>query len=62
MSELLSIDVVAEDRAHEKFVKALLQRLLAESGREGAVRVVVARGGHPRALRELGIYQRLVPG
>jgi hypothetical protein len=60
MSEPLSIDVFAEDRAHEKFVEALLQRLLAESGRDGLIRVVVARGGHPRALGELATYQRLV--
>jgi hypothetical protein len=60
MSEQLSIGVFVEDRAHEEFVKALLVRLLAESGREAAIRIVVARGGHSRALSELGTYQRLV--
>jgi hypothetical protein len=59
MSEL-TIDLFAEDHAHEGFLKALIGRLAVETGREIIVRVRAARGGHGRALDELDDYRRRI--
>jgi hypothetical protein len=60
MSELLTIDLFAEDRAHEEFLKAMLQRIAKQEGKAVVLHVRSARGGHGRALSELTLYQRSV--
>lgn len=60
MSEPLDIDLFVEDRAHEEFLKALLQRIGQQEGKVLALQVRSARGGHARALAELALYQRSV--
>jgi hypothetical protein len=55
----LSVDVFVEDRAHEAFVVALL-RIAAEEQVQVSPQVRSARGGHPRAMAELKLYQDLV--
>lgn len=56
----VAVDVFAEDRAHEEFIKALIQRLAREEGVSVDVHIRAARGGHPRAIAELDLYQRSV--
>lgn len=51
-----SVDLFAEDQAHELFVSALLRRILGRAD----LHVRSAVGGHGRALTELKTYQRLV--
>lgn len=60
MSSPLTVDLFAEDRAHEEFLRAMLNRIAAEQDRNLTVRVRSARGGHPRVLEELGLYQTSV--
>lgn len=60
MSSLVTVDLFVEDRAHEEFFKAMLTRIAGEQGNPIAVRVRSARGGHPRVLEELSLYQRSV--
>ena len=60
MSSPLTVDLFAEDRAHEEFLKAMLSRIATEQERNLTVRVRSARGGHPRVLEELSLYQRSV--
>jgi hypothetical protein len=54
------IDLFVEDRGHEDFLTPLLERLGREHEREVEVRARSARGGHGRAITELGLYQRRV--
>ena len=58
MSDVLSIDLFAEDRAHEELLKPLIERIAAERGRPVVVRVRSARGGHGEAMEEFKLYQR----
>ena len=60
MSEALTVDLFAEDRAHEEFIKAVIQRLAQEAGREIRQHVRSARGGHGRAVSEFKAYQASV--
>ena len=60
MSSPLTVDLFAEDRAHEEFLRAMLNRIAAEQERNLTVRVRSARGGHPRVLAELALYQTSV--
>lgn len=60
MSSLFTIDLFAEDRAHEEFLKAVLTRIASHEDKRVAIRVRSARGGHPRALEELLLYQKTV--
>jgi hypothetical protein len=55
-----SIDLFAEDRAHELFASALLRRILGEADVSFALNVRSAVGGHGRALAELRTYQMAV--
>jgi hypothetical protein len=59
MSDALAVDVFVEDSAHEKLLVPLLHRIAAEEGIRAAHRVRSARGGHPRAIHELELYQEL---
>lgn len=60
MSEPLGVDVFVEDAAHERLLTPLTRRLARDEAVAVDVRVRVARGGHPRALGELALYQRSV--
>lgn len=60
MTEVLHVDLFAEDRAHEEFIKALIKRLAAEAGRQVVLRVISARGGRPRVDDEFASYQKTV--
>ena len=60
MSSSLTVDIFAEDRAHEEFLRAMLNKIAAQQERNLTVRVRSARGGHPRVLAELALYQTSV--
>jgi Domain of unknown function (DUF4276) len=60
MSSPLTVDLFVEDRAHEEFLKAMLRRIATEQERSLSVRVRSARGGHPRVMEELSLYQKSV--
>jgi hypothetical protein len=62
MGRALQIDVFAEDRAHEEFLRPLVQRILRENGAKGEVNIRAARGGYPNALREYKSYQQNLLG
>ena len=56
-----SIDLFAEDRGHEAFLKALIQRLADETHTPVTIHVRAARGGHgPSPSDELANYRRLI--
>ena len=59
MSEPVVVDLFAEDAAHESFLKTMLMRLARQAGKTIALQTRSARGGHPHALKELGIYQKV---
>ncbi len=54
----LVVDLFAEDVAHERLIGALAQRVAAAEGKTVHLRSGSAKGGHPRALAELDLYQR----
>jgi hypothetical protein len=54
------VDVLAEDAAHEGFLRPLIGRLAREVDVRVEVRVRSARGGHPRVIQELDLYQRAI--
>jgi hypothetical protein len=56
----MKVDIFAEDRAHEEFLKPMIERIGAEEGKGLEIRVRSARGGHGRALAELRVYQESV--
>ena len=56
----ITIDLFAEDRAHEALLMALVDRLSTEEGRVVRIRIRSAQGGHPRVLNELNLYQQTV--
>jgi hypothetical protein len=60
MSNAILIDLFVEDRAHEEFLKALLERLAYEKRKGINIRIRSARGGHGRALKEFSLYQASV--
>src|SRR3989304_7907152 len=60
MSSPISIDLFVEDRAHQEFPLAMLDRLAYEEHKGIIVRTRSARGGHGRALSELSLYQESV--
>jgi hypothetical protein len=60
MSEPLGVDIFVGDVAHERLLKPLIDRVAEDESVLVEVRVRVARGGHPRALSELDLYQRSV--
>lgn len=59
MTEPVVVDLFVEDRAHEEFLKPLLERIAAEEGVKVEARIHAARGGHPRAIAEFRLYQRI---
>ena len=58
MSNRVVVDIFAEDLAHEKFLEPMLERVAREEGVKVWTRVISARGGHGRAIREFKNYQR----
>ena len=58
MPDPLLVDLFAEDHAHQALLEPLIFRLCREEGRDLRLRVRSARGGHPRVLAELVLYQR----
>jgi hypothetical protein len=55
-----SVDLFAEDRAHEAFVSALARRVFTEECCPLQLQVRSAVGGHGRAITEMKNYQRLL--
>ena len=53
------VDLFCEDRMHEAFLRALIARIGREEGARTLVRVRSAWGGHPRAVEEFKLYQRV---
>lgn len=62
MANRVKVDLFAEDRAHEAFLDALLQRLLRESGTETSIRHRSPLGGHGKMLTELEAFQKIIRG
>lgn len=60
MSDPPAIDLFVEDRAHEEFLKPLVETIATSEGVAVRLRVRSARGGHARAVQEFEIYQKLV--
>lgn len=58
MSELLRIDLFVEDRAHESFIRPLLERVAREENWVILCQVRSARGGRPRVFREFKLYNQ----
>jgi hypothetical protein len=60
MSDETTIDLFAEDRAHEEFLKVVIHRLAREENKRVRIRFRSARGGHGKAVTELRFYQKAV--
>ncbi len=60
MSRAVSLDLFAEDRAHEELLGPLLRRLAREEGLSASLHVHSAYGGHGRAIHEYGNYQLVI--
>lgn len=60
MNEGLVVDLFVEDRAHEEFIGAIVRRIARGENRQIQLRVRAARGGYPRVLSELDLYQKMV--
>ena len=58
----LVVDLFVEDTAHEEFLKPLIGRLAEGEDLPVRTRVRSAMGGHPRALEELRLYQKVKEG
>ncbi|HUV04036.1 MAG TPA: hypothetical protein VMX94_02895 [Armatimonadota bacterium] len=57
MVRRITVDLFAEDRAHEDFLKAIIGRIAREHNTEPDLHIGSARGGHARAIDELKSYQ-----
>ena len=62
MSDPLVVDLFVEDRAHEVFVGALVERIAREEQVALRAQARSARGGHPRALEEFGNFAQSAAG
>jgi hypothetical protein len=60
MASSITIDLFAEDQAHEEFLRPLIYRVTREEDLVADVRVRSARGGHGRAIQEFSAYQRVI--
>lgn len=58
MSELLRVDLFVEDKAHESFIRPLLERVAREKNLIVRCQVRSALGGRPRVFRELKLYNQ----
>jgi len=55
---MLSVDLFAEDQAHELFASSLVRRIFGNANVPFRLNVRSAVGGHGRAVSELRTYQR----
>lgn len=60
MTELRTVDLFVEDRAHEELLRALVNRLAREAKTAVIIRPRSAQGGHGRVLKELALQQKLI--
>lgn len=60
MPERPRVDIYCEDRGHEQFARALLERLSHEMALNPIIRTVSGRGGHGKAMSEFRAWQRAV--
>ena len=60
MSDVLRVELFAEDLAHEKLLMPLVTRLASNEQIELVCQVRSARGGHSKAIREFRLYQDLL--
>jgi len=60
MSNNVVVDLFVEDRAHEEFIKPFVERIATAEHVEISLRVRSAKGGHPRAIEEFKLYQRIM--
>jgi hypothetical protein len=60
MADQKRIAVFAEDRGHEEFLRAVIERRALEMSLEVEVRVQSARGGQGRVLNELRLFQEVL--
>lgn len=58
MAEAFRVDLYCEDRGHEQFVRALIQRLAREERLPVAAHTASGRGGHGRAVTEFRAWQK----
>lgn len=59
MSSRILVDLFVEDRAHEEFLKPLIEHLAEKEGVRVRTRARSVRGGHSRVLRDFALYQEL---
>ena len=60
MSRAVTVDVFAEDQAHEAWLRPAIIRMAREISVRVQVQVRSARGGHGRVTQELELYQRAI--
>jgi hypothetical protein len=60
MADRPRVDLYCEDRGHEQFARALLERFGRELGQRPDIRTASGRGGHGQAITEFKAWQRLV--
>jgi len=60
MAKRCLVYLYCEDRGHEEFTRALLERLAREEGIEVRLRTQNSLGGHGRAISEFKLWQRKV--
>lgn len=60
MPDARVVDLFVEDYAHEAFLRPLILRLASEEKIEVDVRVISAKGGHPRVLQELTLFRKSI--
>jgi hypothetical protein len=60
MNKTTIIDLFAEDKAHEAFLKATIARFSSQFGILSHIRVISARGGHGKAISEYSLYQGIL--
>lgn len=59
VTDLISVDLLAEDEAHETFLMRLVRRIAGDLGITLDPDVISARGGHGSAMTGLKAYVRL---
>jgi hypothetical protein len=60
MNRTVIVDLFAEDKAHEEFIKPAIKRFAGQLGIEVNIRVRSARGGHGKAISEYSLYREIL--
>ena len=60
MGSPIGVHLFVEDHAQEAFLSALLQRVTGEQQFLLDLQIFSARGGRPRVLQELAVYQKSI--